>query len=73
MAFPFLRPCERCAGRGLASPGICSSCGGSGRVHDAWHLTLALPRGLQDGDQLRCNVPWPDGQLRDLTILVRVV
>ncbi|MDY0000374.1 MAG: DnaJ domain-containing protein [Polyangia bacterium] len=73
VAFPFLRTCQSCDGWGKASPGICSVCGGSGRVQDAWRLTLHLPPRLLDGDQLRCRAPWPDGRLHDLIIQVRVV
>jgi hypothetical protein len=72
VAFPFLRRCDHCRGAGTAPPGICSWCGGSGRVADAWSLTLAVPPDLRTGDRLARRVAWPDGTHRELRILVRV-
>jgi DnaJ-class molecular chaperone len=46
------RTCERCGGRGEAWGDACAPCAGAGHTEETRHITIALPRGLADGDRL---------------------
>ena len=49
---PVRRTCERCGGRGEAWDEPCVPCGGAGHTEERRDITIALPRGLADGDRL---------------------
>jgi len=45
--------CEACGGTGKAIDIPCSDCEGQGRMPDRQHLTIDVPYGIRDGQQLR--------------------
>ncbi len=49
---PVRRTCERCGGRGEAWDEPCAPCAGAGHTEERRDITIALPRGLADGDRL---------------------
>jgi hypothetical protein len=49
---PVRRMCERCGGRGEAWDEPCAPCGGVGHTEERREVTIALPRGVGDGDCL---------------------
>jgi len=49
---PVRRTCERCGGRGEAWDEPCLPCAGAGDTEETRDITIALPRGLADGDRL---------------------
>ena len=49
---PVRRTCERCGGRGEAWDEPCGTCGGDGHTEERREVTIALPRGVGDGDRL---------------------
>jgi hypothetical protein len=49
---PVRRTCERCGGRGEAWDEPCVPCAGAGHTEETRDITIALPRGLTDGDRL---------------------
>jgi len=49
---PIRRTCERCGGRGEAWGEPCIPCGGVGHTEETRDITIALPRGVGDGDRL---------------------
>jgi molecular chaperone DnaJ len=51
--FQLAAPCNACGGRGETIADPCASCHGEGRVRQSARLTLRVPRGIEDGSQLR--------------------
>jgi len=49
---PVRRTCERCGGRGEAWDEPCAPCSGAGHTEERREVTIALPRGVGDGDRL---------------------
>jgi hypothetical protein len=49
---PVRRTCERCGGRGEAWGDACVPCAGAGHTEERREVTIALPRGVADGDRL---------------------
>jgi hypothetical protein len=49
---PVRRTCERCGGRGEAWDERCGLCAGAGHTEERREVTIALPRGVGDGDRL---------------------
>jgi hypothetical protein len=49
---PVRRTCERCGGRGEAWDEPCGPCAGVGHTEEPRDVTIALPRGVADGDRL---------------------
>lgn len=45
--------CPDCAGTGRSIDKPCSECQGQGRVPDREHLTIEIPKGIRDGQQVR--------------------
>lgn len=45
--------CSACGGTGTKIEGACPECGGQGRVPDRQRVTVEIPAGIQDGQQLR--------------------
>ena len=46
-------PCERCGATGQIVESPCEECQGSGREPDRQHVTVTIPVGIQDGQQIR--------------------
>ncbi len=46
-------PCERCGATGHIVENPCEECQGSGRVPDRQHVTVTVPPGIRDGQQIR--------------------
>jgi molecular chaperone DnaJ len=46
-------PCERCGATGKVVENPCEECQGSGRVPDRQHVTVSIPAGIRDGQQVR--------------------
>ena len=46
-------PCERCGATGHIVANPCEECEGSGRVPDRQHVTVSVPAGIRDGQQIR--------------------
>jgi len=46
-------PCEACAGTGHVVANPCEECEGSGRVPDRQQVTVSIPAGIRDGQQVR--------------------
>lgn len=46
-------PCERCGASGKIIENPCEECEGSGRVPDRQHVTVSVPVGIRDGQQIR--------------------
>jgi len=46
-------PCERCGSTGKIVDTPCEECQGSGRVPDREHVTVTIPAGIHDGQQVR--------------------
>jgi hypothetical protein len=53
---PIRRTCERCGGRGEAWDEPCATCAGIGHTEETRDITIALPRGVADGDRLRVRL-----------------
>ena len=51
--FQTAEPCTRCAGAGQAVENPCEECQGSGRVPDRQRVTVNVPAGIRDGQQIR--------------------
>jgi hypothetical protein len=49
---PVRRTCEGCGGRGEAWDEPCAPCAGAGHTEEPREITIALPRGLTNGDRL---------------------
>ena len=47
--------CSVCNGTGTKIEGACSECGGQGRVPDRQRVSVEIPAGIQDGQQLRVS------------------
>lgn len=45
--------CDRCGGTGKIVKNPCPDCEGAGRMPDRERLTVAIPKGIRDGQQLR--------------------
>jgi molecular chaperone DnaJ len=48
-------PCPDCGGTGKTIDIPCEECDGQGRVPDREHVTIEIPAGIRDGQQLRVN------------------
>ena len=67
--------CGRCAGRGYVGKQTCSACHGSGRRRGSRQVTVEVPAGVLDGDELRVagagdTASSPDGRRGDLVVTV---
>lgn len=47
--------CTACNGTGKKIEGACSECGGQGRVPDRQRVSVEIPAGIKDGQQLRVS------------------
>ncbi len=68
--------CPRCQGEGRVQERLCARCGGSGREHAVRQLTITIPAGIDDGQQLRLSgegeAGMRSGPPGNLYVLVRV-
>lgn len=46
-------PCERCSASGQVIEQPCEECQGSGRVPDRQHISVKIPAGIRDGQQIQ--------------------
>ncbi|MAV28137.1 MAG: molecular chaperone DnaJ [Gammaproteobacteria bacterium] len=51
--FSFQQTCPRCRGTGKVITDPCDACSGQGRVRDTKTLSVKIPPGVDDGDQIR--------------------
>lgn len=69
-------PCATCGATGQVIPSPCDLCGGSGRVNGSSSIEVDVPRGVDDGQQLRLSGRGPaaphGGPAGDLYVVVRV-
>ncbi len=69
-------PCERCGATGQVVESPCEECQGTGREPDRQHVTVTIPVGIQDGQQIRLRGLGEAGVRNhaagDLLIVVRV-
>lgn len=74
--FSMVTNCSVCRGRGTVVASPCPTCGTSGRVEKAAHISVRVPKGVADGMQLRLageGEAGPPGAPRgDLYILIRI-
>lgn len=48
-----MAPCDKCGGSGSVIENPCAECDGQGRVPDREHVTIDVPAGIHDGQQIR--------------------
>jgi molecular chaperone DnaJ len=69
-------PCENCSATGQVVTAPCPECQGQGRVPDREHVTVTIPAGIDDGQQLRLRNMGEAGvrgaAAGDLIVAVRV-
>jgi molecular chaperone DnaJ len=54
--------CSQCGGEGKTYSQKCSQCGGSGIHHEAVHLKVRIPAGINDGESIRLSGQGEAGQ-----------
>lgn len=54
MFFNIQQTCPKCNGKGKTAP-VCKKCRGECRVHDSSEINIEVPKGVQDGMQLRMS------------------
>lgn len=68
--------CPSCGGNGRVVDDICKQCGGAGRKRETKSVTVEIPRGIEDGMELRLpgqgNAGRYGGQRGDLYIQIRL-
>jgi molecular chaperone DnaJ len=68
--------CPRCGGQGQIIETPCATCGGVGREQVTRELTITIPAGIDDGQQLRISAEGEGGERGgrsgDLYVLIRV-
>lgn len=48
-------PCSKCQGTGKIIDGVCEECDGQGRVPDRQRVSVEIPAGIRDGQQLKVS------------------
>ncbi len=70
------QPCSHCHGKGRISHDKCHKCGGNGYVHVSSKIQVAIPAGIDDGEQIRIvgkgQHGYNGGPSGDLYIVVNV-
>ena len=76
-AFAVSRPCPRCYGRGEIVSEPCTKCGGAGQVAARKRLSVKIPSGIADGQNIRLRGQGQPGSSGgppgDLIIKVRIM
>ena len=74
--FSVQQSCPQCRGRGSVITDPCASCKGQGRVRDEKTLSVKIPAGVDEGDQVRLGGEGesnaPGGGAGDLYVQVRI-
>jgi molecular chaperone DnaJ len=74
--FSIQRPCPQCSGEGVYTPQPCVQCHGAGTVPVKREVSIDIPAGVHDGNQLRLTGEGNDGARGgpsgDLYILLRL-
>jgi DnaJ-class molecular chaperone len=66
------RTCSSCGGRGEVWSEHCSHCGGEGQELHTQRLTVAVPRGVSDGDRFSFSVSLARGPRTRVDVRVAV-
>lgn len=66
------RTCSGCGGRGEVWSEHCGHCGGQGQELHTQRLTVAVPRGVSDGDRFSFNVSLARGPRTRIDVRVAV-
>ena len=53
LGFTLQQTCPNCRGQGTVITDPCTKCNGQGRVHQTTRLTIQIPKGIDDGNQIR--------------------
>ncbi len=68
--------CPDCRGRGTTSAEKCPKCRGAGRVNQESHISLNIPKGVQEGTRLKVsgagNAGYNGGPAGDLFVVIHV-
>ena len=71
-----VRDCPDCRGRGQSSSEKCQFCRGSGRVSKDAHISLNIPKGMDEGMRLRVagegNAGYNGGPAGDLFVVIHI-
>ncbi len=51
--FAFAQPCNACSGHGFTIPSPCTTCKGQTRIQKRDKFSVSIPKGIQDGMELR--------------------
>jgi len=74
--FVTVTTCPRCGGAGRSVDQLCTTCRGEGRVHAEREVTVHVPAGIDDGQQIRVGGEGESGMRGgppgDLYVLVRL-
>ena len=74
--FVTVAACPRCAGAGKTVDQLCTQCRGEGRVHAEREVTVGIPAGIDDGQQIRVGGEGESGMRGgppgDLYVLIRL-
>jgi molecular chaperone DnaJ len=69
--------CPQCKGRGRIIETACTNCNGSGLVRKRRKITVKIPMGINEGDQLRLRgegeISQSDGEPGDLYVIVHIL
>jgi molecular chaperone DnaJ len=74
--FVTVAPCPRCGGAGKTVDRVCTQCRGEGRLHAEREVTVTIPAGIDDGQQIRAGGEGESGMRGgppgDLYVLIRL-
>ncbi len=74
--FVTVATCPRCGGAGRTVDQLCAACRGEGRVHAEREVTVPVPAGIDDGQQIRIGAEGESGMRGgppgDLYVLIRL-
>ncbi len=74
--FVTVAPCPRCGGAGKTVDRVCTQCRGEGRLHAEREVTVTIPAGIDDGQQIRVGGEGESGMRGgppgDLYVLIRL-
>ncbi|HEX9436049.1 MAG TPA: molecular chaperone DnaJ [Candidatus Limnocylindria bacterium] len=74
--FVTVATCPRCGGAGKTVDQVCAQCRGEGRTHAEREVTVSIPAGIDDGQQIRVGAEGESGMRGgppgDLYVLIRL-